>query len=427
MDGEIFDENYREYKLDNGLVVALQKTHTKTINVQLSVSWGFAHKKRGEEGLTHLLEHVLVMGGTKNYTARKAQKIFNSFGEMQATTKIDETAFSVDMLCEDLEKYLDFISSVAFSPRLDKKIIEQQKQVILREIADNKSGPAYIDGKNFRKLIYPKKHPFILDGFGKESVINSATQEDLRKFHSKGYNATNMELVLVGGLPDNTEKLVEKYFVNKPSGKNMKFQFPLMSSLGKRVIMHTSAPDIYNYENPEESNSYVLLCIFVPPKTHKDCITLDILSEILIQGKGSRIYNEISQKKGLSYNIGGGYDGQHNCGRIKIEGNINSKRQDEAVDLIFREFNKLQKKPINKVEFGEIKRYINYFFLKTYETNLGSLNVIRRKLEWGFTPEYYLSKLNAITPEKLQEAAVKYLPKSREDNYALLIRDPLKK
>ena len=62
---------FREYRLDNGLYVALQETPTKTIAGRLRVKYGSLHEREGEEGLAHFLEHTLMTGGTKNIVQNK--------------------------------------------------------------------------------------------------------------------------------------------------------------------------------------------------------------------------------------------------------------------------------------------------------------------------------------------------------------------
>ena len=73
-------QNYRKYRLENGLVVALQDTSTQTVSTKLIVNQGSSHEKEGEEGLAHFLEHCLVTGGSQKYDPISADKINGSFG-----------------------------------------------------------------------------------------------------------------------------------------------------------------------------------------------------------------------------------------------------------------------------------------------------------------------------------------------------------
>lgn len=71
----LYNKNYREYKLDNGLFVALQKTSTQTIAGRLRVKHGALNEKPGEEGIAHFLEHVLATGGSKKYSPADILKV----------------------------------------------------------------------------------------------------------------------------------------------------------------------------------------------------------------------------------------------------------------------------------------------------------------------------------------------------------------
>ena len=69
-----------------------------------------------------------------------------------------------------------------------------------------------------------------------------------------------------------------------------------------------------------------------------------------------------------------------------------------------------------------------YEFANKFETTRDQLNALDIKLDNGLTPEHYLQKLKEVTPEKVREVAIKYLPQNRkEGKYVLLLRDPLKK
>ena len=45
----IINGGYREYRLDNGLLVALQSTPTETVAAELRINYGPSHEKEGEE------------------------------------------------------------------------------------------------------------------------------------------------------------------------------------------------------------------------------------------------------------------------------------------------------------------------------------------------------------------------------------------
>jgi zinc protease len=422
-----FEDNgtYREFKLDNGLLVALLNTPTQTISGRLRTNHGAIHETPGEEGIAHLLEHGLVYGGTQKYDPEAADAIKATFGNYNAFTGLDRTFFPVHMLAEDLELYLDFVSDLAFNPRLDATRIQEEKGRVLREMADMKSNPGFRDQRAYQKALFgdgPESY-FIA---GTEDVINNATPNDLRAFHSRGYHANNMDLVLVGGLPENVEDLARKYFYGRPTGEGRKFEFPALAPLERQVILHTSAPELYNHDTPQDSSAQFSVSFIVPDGLHEDSYALSMLVNILGGDANSRLFRTVSQRKQLAYGVGGSYNGNNNRGIVNIGGSIISARQDGAFEAIFDEMQKLKSEPVNPEEIERIKRAMKYGTAKQFESNEGHLGEIERRLDYGFTTQRFLENLDGVTPERVVEVANRYLP-TRNGNYVLLIRDPLKK
>ena len=94
----VINGGYKQYELENGLVVALQNTPTQTVATKLRVNYGSSHEREGEEGMAHFLEHCLVSGGSKKHDPAKADEIRGSFAMFNAFTNIDRTFFVGEML-----------------------------------------------------------------------------------------------------------------------------------------------------------------------------------------------------------------------------------------------------------------------------------------------------------------------------------------
>lgn len=71
----VLNGNYREFTLDNGLAVALQNTPTGTVSSYLRVHQGSLHEGESERGLSHLLEHCLLEGGTETLSSSQVKKM----------------------------------------------------------------------------------------------------------------------------------------------------------------------------------------------------------------------------------------------------------------------------------------------------------------------------------------------------------------
>jgi predicted Zn-dependent peptidase len=422
-----FNETYTQFRLDNGLLVRLQKTSTESFCTSLRFHYGALHEKKGKEGLAHFLEHILASGGTQKYDYGVSQKLKDAFGYFNAYTSRGKTRFVIDSEISDLSLALDFLSQISFYPGFESHVIEQQRKVVLREIADDKSQPDFIDNRAYNKAMLGTL-PQAYDIDGKETSVRKATSDDFNEFHRRGFNANNAELIIVGNLPDNTDELIKAYFEGKPSGENTRFNFPLVGPLERKAILHRTADDLMNKVNASESSANLILGFTVPPETQDGFYTIDLLCHILGKGFNSRLFNAVRTEKGLAYRIGSGVDGNDNFGHFYISGRIHAKKQDEAINLVFKEMNKLQNEPVEQEELNLIKKRKRYGFMKLLESNVDRINLIEKNLETGFTPDAYLSILQLITPEEIMKTAQLYLPGSRDDGkYVLLLRDPLKK
>lgn len=424
---DLIDE-YKEYTLDNGLSIALHRTPTKTVAAKLNVWHGSLNEKPGEEGLAHFLEHSLLMGGSKKYSPKDADRIMGTFGSFNAYTSLTKTSFPFDMLTEHVELYLNYISDSAFNPRLDKERVEEERKIVLREYADYRSSPIFEYKKNHLDAFFGKNSPHVYKILGNDDVISSASADNLRRFHERGYNPNNMDLIMVGNLPKNIERLIDDNFGKVNPGEGNKIILPRNKKLIGPTFIHSSAPELLDNKTPLESSAQLNFNAFAPTKTEDYSYDVNMLMMILGGDSNSRLFQNVRQRKGLAYSINSGYDGDDSRGIISVSASIRSVDQNKTIDSIFHEMKKLQTDLVSNNSLDVLKNISKYNMIKSFETNSGIRKAIELKKEDGLTPEIFLEGMDSVTPESIREAAIKYLPNSREDgNYILSLRDPLKK
>ena len=420
----IINGNYKEYKLANGLIVALQNTPTQTISAKLRINQGSIHEKEGEEGMAHFLEHCLITGGSRKYNPIQADELRGTFGYSNAFTGLGRTFFIGDMLSKDLKKWLDFTSQHALYPRFEKDRVNGERERVLREISDAKSGPSYNVDKEFNGLFY-RDHPkgrFVL---GSEEVVKKADTEKIQRFHDRGFHPNNMELILAGELPENTECMIEKYFGKQTAGENTRIKFPNLQALPEKVIVRRPAKERLNFEKPEESSAQIFLTFAAPNETHPDSYAVKTMSQILGGDTNSRLFQNLGLKKGLAYRVASSYNGDYNAGELHISANVQATRIEEAVNAIFDELNGLKTKKVDAKHIERIKKYAEYNLAKTFDSNEGHVSAIEAKMDYDLTPESYIEGYGKVTADKVLKMAKKYLPDRETGKYLLYIRNPL--
>lgn len=417
--------NFREYKLDNGLVVALQNTPTQTAVAKLRVNYGSSHESPGEEGLAHFLEHCLVTGGSKKFDPTTADEIRSSFRYTNAYTNIGRTCFDVHLFSEDLENWLEYISDHIFNPLFDEDRVNGERARVLREISDRKSHTAYLDYLKLGELFY-RGHPKQIEGLGKEDVIKNVNLEKIAAFHRRGYAPNNIDLLIAGGLPGNIDEIVRLHFGSSSSGENMRRNFPRLMPLENKTIIHSLAPEKLNRENPEQSSAFIGIKYLGPITGEDDEYSIRVLSDVLGTGSTSLLFKNLGLKKGLAYSTDTYIHGDYNAGEMGVEASVHAGRIEEAIQSIFEELEKLKTEKMPSRTIDMLKKSARYSIATAFETNSGHINAIERKLDDDLTPETFLRKFNEVTPESVIRVANKYLPDRENGKYIIYIRDPLK-
>ena len=421
----VINGNYKEYKLENGLVVALQNTPTQTVFAKLRVNQGAYNELPGEEGMAHFLEHCLVTAGSKKYDPVKADLLRSSLGYTNAFTKIGRTFFVGEMLGEDLGIWLDYTSDHIFNPRFDEARVNGERGRVLREISDQKSNPYYKHQKEFSKIFY-QDHPKSIEVLGEEEVVKNANLEKIVSFHSRGFSPNNMELILVGGLPENTPEIVNNLFGNYPLGNDTRKVFPELKPLNGVKTIHVSAPEAINIKNPDESTAGISLCYVGPKSGDLDSYSFAAMNYILGGDTKALLFQSLGLKEGLAYSAATSYNGSYNAGEAYVSAGVPANKINNSIDSIFRILDTVKKEKISNEEMNRLKRIMKYTQAKDIESNEGHLNAIEDKLDGGVTPEMSMKRWDDVSPDSIMEVANKYLPK-KDGDYVLYIRDPLKK
>lgn len=412
---------YREYTLDNGLIVALQNFPGRNIRGKLRINLGAYHEKPGEEGLAHFVEHGASFGGSRRFSPEEVADKLEDLGDFDHTTSLGRTTYDYMFAGEDLTDWLGFVSDIVFYPKFDKGVVESERKTIVREIMDRKSSPSFPRNRQLLEKFY-RDHPIKIDVAGNENVVANADVDDLRRIHSRGYNASSSDLILVGSLPGNIENLIEESFANIPEGTSSRVEFPELAPLDKRDVLHFSAPEMINLDNPEESSADVHLYFPAPSKGTKESFPLDFLDRVIGGDTRSRLFRRLRVKEGLAYSVHSDSTGDYNAGALIVKVSVPARAIDKSLSIIKEELDKLKDKGVSGVELEKARKKFRFGLNRCFDSNGGVLRLIEYKLDYGITADEANEKYDAVTVDDVKSIARKYLT----DNHILFIVDPLK-
>ena len=396
-----------KYALKNGLTILFEKRATKTTAVEVTVKTGSNNETKRINGISHFIEHMLFEGTKTRKSSREiANEIEKLGGELNAYTSNERTAFFSKVLNKHFDKALEILSDIIKNPLFDKKNIEKERKVILKEINLVTDEPRFHQWILFQKTLF-KKHPTKNPAYGSEDAVSKLTRKDIIKYYKDYYKPNNIIVSVVGNVKD-VKNNVNKYFQSLKKSELKKI---------KTIKEPKQTKPIKKIEKKKLLSSYMVLGYKTPKRTEKESYALDVAYAILGRGQSGRLFDEIRNKRGLAYEVGVQHESAADYGFFAVYLGIDKKNINKARNLILNEFEKL--KQVSKKDIEEAKTYLEGSHALENEDNFQMADKLafwETIKEAGLAGEY-INKIKKITKKELIRTVDKYLNK----NYTLVV------
>lgn len=284
-------------KLSNGFnVVCVNNPSSDVVSLQVWVKCGSVYETKGEEGVSHFIEHLLFKGSHGRLTSGIAEAVESLGGELNAFTGNEYTCYYITIPSVRTVDGLNILKDLVFKPAFIAEEIDLEREVILEEIRRYRDIPSSVVSDNYFEIQF-KDHPYSHPILGFESVIKGISRDEIIYYYSRFYNNTNSILVVCGNIPDE-ERLfleLEKIYSDINSVLNSKNTFIENAKMKNEVSCKIAEMDV--------NEATIMFGFSIPGLMHKDVPALDILGITLGQGESSRLFKTVRQDKGLVTSI----------------------------------------------------------------------------------------------------------------------------
>lgn len=339
---------YERFTLSNGLrVIYHQDQSTPLVCMNILYDVGARDEHPEHTGFAHLFEH-LMFGGSVNIP-NYDEPLQLVGGENNAFTNNDITNYYLTLPADNAETAFwlesDRMLSLAFTP----KSLEVQRQVVIEEFKQRYLNQPYGDVWLLLKPLAYKVHPYQWNTIGKEIAhIENATMEDVKDFFKRFYHPSNAIMVVAGNIElDKVKAYSEKWFGPIPSQPKQERNLPIepLQSEARRSTVYRDVP----------ANS-IYKAWHICKRTDAEYRHFDLISDILSNGKSSRMYLSLVKEKKLFTEINAYVSGDIDHGLFIVSGKLTAgtnieiaeKEIDEAVYTFVNE--KLQQQELQKVK-----------------------------------------------------------------------------
>ena len=370
------------------------KTHSFYISV--FVRMGSMYETEKNSGISHFLEHAVI----RNINARMGGRLYpllDKYGlEFNASTYTEMVQFYISGASPSFSVAAEIIAAVLAPLELSLSDFEAERARIraeIREAEDRTSLSAF----TLREVFGDGALSRPITGSG--STVSRISRSGLEAYRRDSFTTENTFVYLTGAYTDadlsTLTAELEKYSLS--DGERRDNIAPVSNSFGNRggrVAL-------------KNSDYCKVRFTFDLDMTRLSLPETDLIHAILVGGYSSELFIEMSEKRGIFYDIDGVCDRYKNIGMLGFSFELREARLYEAVELVVDLLRKMKTEilPMEKCMYATYVDNSPILLDSPRELNF-TLAYDNHIMDMGYTDiESRAAAYSAITPERIREVA----------------------
>ncbi len=392
--------NYLVEKINGLEIVLVPMEDSNSTTVQIMCKAGSIYENRGNNGISHFLEHLFFKWGKKYPTPQSVAQAVDKFGwEFNAYTGEEYAWYYVKCAPNFVNDAIDVLGDMMINPQFPKEELEREKWVVIQELKMYEDNPM--------ALVMEKWQTFFLwdNSYGRPIIwtienINSFDQDMLFEHKANLYTKDNLIISIAGKIQDiqGLKNLLVKTFGSLPANKKLdKPEF-------KQIL---PAENKWFWDKKTEQNHLVISAVGFDGNDERR-YAANVLATIIWGNMSSRLFQNIREKQGLCYYIRASHNSNQDFGTFLIRAGIDKSRFEFGLEKIYEEIDRIAQWEFTQEEFdnaiwynvGQIQMWIESS--SEMSNFIWSQYLIYNKIE---TLQDILSRYQNLTIKQVQDLA----------------------
>ncbi|WP_296956208.1 pitrilysin family protein [Porphyromonas sp. oral taxon 278] len=395
--------HYQTSTLASGLRIILAEEPQATVSyLGLGVRVGSRDESLRFHGLSHSIEHMLFKGTRLRSAPQLIERMEAVGAELNAFTTKEETMLYAVCPSVYARRSLSVLLDIARHSRFPEEEWAKEQEVILDEIHSYEDSPSELISDEFEDQVF-RPHPLGHAILGTEASVGRITTAHQRRFYQRHYRPERMVLFAQGAV---SMELLEEYAsrafpeeAKEGEGKN--------EGTGSSPSYRTEARHVVRRRGTAQS--HVLMGCPAFDLYDKRRLGLSLLANILGgNGMNARLNMELREKRGLVYHVECSYTPYTDSGLFSIYFGSSHRAEAEAMELVYRELERLAKEPLTETELtAALRQTRGQLLVASDNKEQHFLTMGKSFLHTGRfdTDEELSERLSTLTPEGLYETA----------------------
>lgn len=397
--------------LSNGLtLVVMEERRLPMVQVRLMIPGGRRMEAFSQEAPFSQPQGVCGLAmrcaryGTANHDAAGLALALDGLGsQMACRASLDAVSFAVQSLSGNLDASMRLLSDVLLSPSFAPVETEREIGKIVAAKRQQGKSPSGYSGQWMGQLLYGA-HPY--------GAPSSTTDElerigpaDLQAFFQTWIRPESAVLVMVGDVDlESARDLVERHFEGWTGAAP-----PIPTPLPPQGPQER---EILILNRPGSKQNRIAVGMQAIERDHRDHLSLRVLSHIFGGGASGRLFQDLREKRSLTYGCSASLDSGIWGGDIVASLSCSPEKSQEALGALLGQVERICREPVAE---AELRRAIQYKVgaWPMSGASLGGLSrLLLAQVLNGLAPDCwsnYPESLRALKVETLHLAAQKHL------------------
>ena len=387
--------------LPNGLRAVLAPCEAESVAFGVFVASGSRHETAKTAGISHFIEHMLFKGTPTRRPIDITRAIEGRGGNFNACTGEESTCYFAHMPSECLAEAADIISDMYLHATVPEDEFAREKQVVLEEIKMYADEPDAVAMENLQRSLFPRNQVGAPVA-GSERSLGPMKSADLRRYMKTHYTPGATVAVVVGSF-DRERALAE---VERRLGPGA---FRARKTAAVATSVDFTVPPVAEVRSAKDVNQAQLALgyrTFGADDERKYAAT--VLDAVLGRGMSSRLFQEVREKRGLSYDIASRWQFFADAGMFTVAAGLDAAKAGEALKTIDREIGKVRSRKVPASELERTKEFLIGNFRLSHEKTVSKLFFYGSTLlSFGrlVTTDEQVERIRAVTAEEMRDVA----------------------
>ncbi|MBX2834246.1 MAG: insulinase family protein [Micavibrio sp.] len=309
---------------------------------------GSAYDQAELQGLSQLASNTMDEGAG-SLDAKEFQATLQNLSiDLRFKSGRDSFGGSLKTLTKNKQPAFDLLQIALKAPRFEKEAVDRMREANMSRIRSSLSNPEWIAARLQNDIAF-KGHPYARNSGGTLSSLPLIKPEHLKEFHKRNIGKNNVVVAVAGDITEaQLSATLDYIFGSLPDVESGEVRDLTLQNEGKTYFYHKDVPQS--------------VIEMIQPGIARDDPRYDeaqIMNFILgSSGFGSRLTEEIREKRGLTYGIYSQFYNLDHVNALTVATSTEAKNTTEMIDLVKAEFVKLRSESVSEEELADAKSYL---------------------------------------------------------------------